>query len=124
MREREYRTDERMLSNSTADRLEYLADTMGGERDIVPGMPRQGTLRSAASELRSLAKRLSDVQESKWVIELLMTVAQNARMVRAVAESYAELDPKWAKSTLDYFHGVVTEPLERAAELSTKEATQ
>ena len=70
----------------------------------------------------SLAATLAD--DAEKMLGLLMTVAQNARMVRAVAESYAELDPKWAKSTLDYFHGVVTEPLERAyAELSAKEVT-
>ena len=67
---------------------------------------------------RELAKRL---QAKNAALGELRPVIQNARMVRAIAESYAELDPKWAKSTLDYFHGVVTEPLERAAELSTVE---
>ena len=68
-----------------------------------------------------LAKRL---QAKNAALGELRPVIQNARMVRAIAESYAELDPKWAKSTLDYFHGVVTEPLERAyAELSAKDVT-
>ena len=67
---------------------------------------------------RELANRL---QAKNAALGELRPVIQNARMVRAIAESYAELDPKWAKSTLDYFHGVVTEPLERAAELSTVE---
>ena len=74
------------------------------------------------AESRTLLPALAD--DAEKMLGLLMTVAQNARMVRAIAESYAELDPKWAKSTLDYFHGVVTEPLERAyAELSAKEVT-
>lgn len=58
--ERDYRTDGRMLSDSLADRLDYLADTMDGIRDVVPGMPRQGTIRAAATRLRALEPSPSD----------------------------------------------------------------
>ena len=108
--------------DAKAGAIERLWPHMTGAEDFDGQREALREMDTITPGLADLALALAD--DAEKMLGLLMTVAQNARMVRAVAESYAELDPKWAKSTLDYFHGVVTEPLERAyAELSAKEVT-